>query len=225
MKRIAACAFILISQLLAGRTTQKPDVQIVSPMPYGDEGMGYEISRPGFIYREHFDSLDKIDSKNFVIHWFQRKRHVVCGQLRGGYWESHDGVELNSLRLVKSYSLPSSEPGSDFLLVLFEYYGVSGSSDSSGIAQVWKLRDGRLSVEQQIDYNTHFRGVGANETHFRKDDHLLVRASHYLTGDAHCCVSAYDELTLRWSGSEYVLTRIETKRVPAISDENPSKKN
>lgn len=225
MKRVFRFAFCLISLSLTAQTPQEPRAQIVSPMPYGDEGMGYEISKPEFVYREHFDGLDKIDSKNVVIHWFQRKRHLVCGQLRGGYWESRDGAELNSLRLLKSYLLPSSEPGSEFLLVLFEYFGVSGSSDSSGVAQIWNLKGGRLSIKQQIDYNTHFHGGGGNQKYRRDDSGLLVRASHYLPGDAHCCISAYDELTFRWTGDEYVLARIETKRVPASSDQNPSKKN
>jgi len=222
---IILAASLLLVSILARHEQGASKVEVVSPLPYGERGH-YEISKPVFVYRDRYQSLADVDVKNFVIHSFEGKRHLICGKLKAGYWESRDDLALNSLRLINSYTLPSSDPKSEFLLVILEYDGVSGSSDSSGIAQVWKLHEGVLSTQQQIAYNTHFGGAGAFQKLSSEDHRLAVRASHYLPGDAHCCVSAFDELTFRWSGSEFVLTRIETKRVGDLSDAlSSSKKN
>jgi len=213
---ITLAASLLLVPILAGDEQGASKIEIVSPLPYGEKGY-YEISRPGFVYRGRYQSLAGVDVKNFVIHSFEGKRHLICGKLKAGYWESHDDLALNSLRFVNSYFLPSSDPKSEFLLVILEYYGVGGSSDSSGIAQVWKLRDSALSIQQQIDYNTHFGGAETYQKFSPEDHQFAVRSSHYLPGDAHCCISAYDELTFRWTGAEYQLARIETKRLSSPS--------
>ena len=223
MRFITLAASLLLVPILAGNEQGASKVEIVSPLPYGEKAH-YEISRPEFVYPGRYQSLAGADVKNFVIHSFERKRHLICGKLKAGYWESHEDLALNSLRLINSYPLPSSDPKLEFLLVIFEYNGVSGSSDSSGIAQVWKLDEGELNIHQQIEYNTHFGGAGAYQKFSPEDQRLAVRASHYLPGDAHCCISAYDELTFRWTGSEYGLARIETKRLNRSSGTRSSSK-
>ena len=212
MRFITLAASLLLVPISAGQEQAEPKVEVLSPLPYGEKGY-YEISKPEFVYRDRYQSFAGADVKNFVIHSFGGKRHLICGKLKAGYWESHEDLALNSLRLINSYPLPSSDPKLEFLLVIFEYNGVSGSSDSSGIVQVWKLSGSHLLIQQQIEYNTHFGGAGAYQKFSPEDQHLAVRASHYLPGDAHCCISAYDELTFHWTGSEYRLARIETKRL------------
>jgi len=196
----------------------------VSPVPYGSIGKQFEISKPGFVYSGQYASFQEIDPKNFVVHAFLKKRHLICGKLTRGHWEAKGEGGFDELDFVKSYALPSTDENSKYLLVILEQSSAYGSSESDHYAQIWRLHDEKLSIEQQISYNTHFSGDSDRFEHFfKKDSALQVRSSHYLEHDAHCCISAYDELTFRWNGDEYVLTRIETKRVPAVSDDPASK--
>ncbi len=209
-------SLFIFSAVLLGQGN--PKVQVISPMPYGNMKKLYEISKPKFVYNGQYKSLDEIDLKNSVIHAFFKNRHGICGKLRAGYWESREEGGIDSLRLLESHRMPWAEGNSRFLLVIVEQSSVYGSSESDHYAQVWMLRDGKLSIEQQISYNTHFSDSGSFEKYSAKDNLLRVRSSHYLAHDAHCCISAYDELTFRWTGSEYALTRIETKLLPDTSD-------
>lgn len=194
--------------------SQKPNVQVVSPVPYGSIGKMYEISEPGFAYRDEYKSFEEIDLKNFVIHTFLKNKHLICGKLTGDHWEAIEEGGIDALDFVRAYALPSSDENSKYLLVILKQFSAYGSSESDHYAQVWRLRDGKLSVEQQISYNTHFSDDGDSFERFsRKDNSLQVRSSHYLDHDAHCCISAYDKLTFRWDGKEYAVVRIEMKRV------------
>ncbi|MBS1864529.1 MAG: hypothetical protein JSS69_01300 [Acidobacteria bacterium] len=192
-------------------------IEVVHPLPYGDEGKLYTISKPGFMYPGEFGSLEEIDARNLVIHSFDGRRHEVCGRLKQGHWEAREDACTNYLRLVGVHRLSNkaeAESGdAQYMLVIFEFSGVCGSSDSTGFAQVWKLSERRLGVEQQIDYNTHFNDGVKFQEFSPRSRRLVVRSSHYLFNDAHCCISAYDELTFHWIGSEYALERIETKRI------------
>jgi len=40
---------------------------------------------------------------------------------------------------------------------------------------------------------------------------LVIRSAHYVPGDAHCCVSAMDVVTLRWDGVRFVPVGIQTE--------------
>jgi len=196
----------------------------VSPVPYGSFGKQFEISKPGFVYSGRYASFQEIDPKNFVVHTFLKKRHLICGKLTRGHWEAKEEGGFDALDFVKSYALPSTDENSKYLLVVLEQSSAYGNSESDHYAQIWRLRDEKLSIEQQISYNTHFSDNGDRFEHFfKKDSALQVRSSHYLEHDAHCCISAYDELTFQWSGGDYVLTRIETKRTPAASYDPASK--
>lgn len=172
-------AILCLWQFRQGPEQAAPEVEIVSPLPCGEKGH-YEISKPAFVFRDRYQSFAEVDATNFVIHPFEGKRHLICGRRKAGYWESRDDLTLNSLRLMNSYSLPSSDPKSGLLLVILEYNGASGSSDSAGIAQVWKLGESALSIQQQIVYNKHFGGAGAYQKFPSKGHQLAVRASHYL---------------------------------------------
>lgn len=158
-------------------------------------------------YPGGFPSAEQIDFKNLAVHTFSGpNRHLICGKLVNGSWNGDfDGHSRESLTLSAHYPLPSQNVNAKFFLVIVEEYGVSGSSNSTGIAQVWKWKDGRLSITQQIDYDTHFETKDSFEAFEPKRDRLTVRSSHQLDFDAHCCISAYDELTFEWSGEDFRL--------------------
>jgi hypothetical protein len=191
-------------------------VQVVNPQPYyGESGEpDYSITQPNFTYRAEYERLQDINYKDFVLHTFDKKnRHSICGQLHAGYWEEieegHAG--MSSLRWERAYPLSTKDPTAQFALVYLSYFGVGGSSESDGYAQIWRLEDKKLTVVQQIQFNTHFAGK-LNTFYFDADRQTLqVRASHYLRGDAHCCISAYDELAFRWEDDLFKLIKKETK--------------
>jgi hypothetical protein len=208
-----AFSFFLIS-ILSVLTLHPQKVIEINPQPYGGEvsGPGYSILRPDFTYNKEFASSAEIDFRNFVLHTFDEKgRHFICGQLKGGYWEARDRFGLETLRWRRSFPLSSESGLPEYVLVVFDEWGASGSSDGDGYAQVWRLQDKKLTIVQQIQFNTHF-GEEKPAFAFKKQFEMLtVRASHYLPGDSHCCISAVDDLTFRWEDGLFKLVKRETK--------------
>jgi hypothetical protein len=83
---------------------------------------------------------------------------------------------------------------------------VAGSSSTDGVAQVYELREHRLKVRQQFAWDEHFQTI-KKKKHVVFNDKLrtlTVRSAHYLPGDAHCCISAADVITLLWDGSRFI---------------------
>src|SRR5574337_979462 len=81
---------------------------------YGLEGVDFFSSEPNFTYSGKFASLRGIEFKNFTIHTFDEKgRHLVCGKLTGGVWQSRGGWDYDSLKLRNVLLLPSSDPSSE----------------------------------------------------------------------------------------------------------------
>jgi hypothetical protein len=201
-------ALICLSFCFAG---QKP--QIINPKPYG-EGPDYSVTQPNFVYGGEYTQFHDVDLKNFVLHSFDEKnRHEVCGQLHKGRWGDREkfGAGMESLTWRHTYALSSGSQTSQYAMVYFDYFGVGGSSDSDGYAQVWQLQDKKLTVVQQIQFNTHFDGPRPVFIFKPQGERLTVRASHYLPGDPHCRISAFDELTFRWEDGLFKLVKKETK--------------
>jgi hypothetical protein len=189
------------------------EVRTINPKEY-ESGPDYRITRPNFVYRGEFLQFRGFDYKNFVLHTFDKKNgHVVCGQLHEGKWEdreeNHAGLE--SLTWEQAYPLSSGNPSIQYVLAFFTYFGVGGSSESGGYVQVWRLQDKQLTIVQQIQFNTHFAGEREYFAFDKDRQSLTVRASHYMPGDAHCCISAFDELTFRWEDGLFELQKKVTK--------------
>ncbi len=206
-KMIALLAFCL------SLASQK--VQIVNPQPYGDpdwDGPEYSITQPNFTYRSEYQKLQDIDYRNFVLHTFDEKgRHLICAQLKGGYWEANDRFGLETLRWRRSFPLSGESGLPEYVLVVFDEWEAHGSSDGDGYAQVWRLQDKKLTIVQQIQFNTHFGEEKPVFAFKKRSGMLTVRASHYLPGDSHCCISAVDDLTFRWEDGLFKLVKIESK--------------
>ncbi len=192
-------------------------VQIVNPQPYGNpdhEGPEYSIAQPNFTYRSEYQELQDIDYKNFILHTFDEKgRHFICGQLNWGYWEAivDDGHTWETLKWRRSFPLHSESALPEYVLVVFDEWGASGSSDGDGYAQVLRLQDKKLTIVQQIQFNTHFGDEKPVYVFKKQSGMLTVRASHYLPGDSHGSISAFDDLTFRWADGLFKLVKIETK--------------
>jgi hypothetical protein len=103
-------------------------------------------------------------------------------------------------------------PEAGHLLVLFDYYSEVRNRDSDLYARVW-LRDGqRLKIIQQMRFNAHLIGMEQSFSFDAARKILTTRATHYRSEDAHCCLSAYDQLTFEWTGSEFQLKKKTTHR-------------
>ncbi len=201
-------ALICLGFSLAGQKTQ-----IVTPEP-DEDGGGYSLTQPNFTYRGEYPPSRKLDFGNFVLHTFDGKnQHALCGKLHGGLWEEtdKDHVGMESLTWQNAYSLSSENPSIRYVLAFFTYFGVGGSSESDGYAQVWRWQGGKLTIIQQIQFNTHFAGDREYFAFDKDRQSLIVRASHYMLGDAHCCISAFDEMTFRWEDGLFKLQKKATK--------------
>jgi len=111
---------------------------------------------------------------------------------------------------VEYLDLPSGS-GQEHALILFDWFSIGGSSSKEGVAQVFTVSSGRLKVTQQFRWDEHFI---TNEPYHRYDPQaktLIVRSAHYLPGDAHCCVSAMDVVTLRWNESRFDQMGVKTE--------------
>ena len=199
----------LIAFVMAARA-QTPTV--LHPMPYDKAfGPGYLVARPNFTYPQAVSSLADLDYKNSVLHTFSRQgKHWTCGQLHDGSWEGIEGVSLVKLTFRKSFVLhEDSDPG--HVLVLFDYFSGVGKRDNDLYAQVWALQGNHLKIIQQWRLNIHLLELEESYSFDVEQNILKVRATHYLPGDSHACISAYDELIFQWEDSLFRLVKKETK--------------
>jgi hypothetical protein len=56
-------------------------------------------------------------------------------------------------------------------------------------------------------FNTHLIDMEQSFSFDALRKILTTRTTHYRSGDAHCCLSAYDEPTFEWTGSEFQLKK------------------
>jgi len=87
----------------------------------------------------------------------------------------------------------------------------AGSSSGGGTALVFTVSNNRLRLTQAIGWDTHFQTKERTESFDPGTDTLVVRTAHYIPGDAHCCVSAMDVITLHWNGTRFAQTDFKTE--------------
>ena len=76
---------------------------------------------------------------------------------------------------------------------------------------MFNLSANRLCVVQEIDWDTHFQAGQPTDSFDPSTNTLVIRSAHYIPGDAHCCVSAMDVVTLRWDGTQFAPAPIQTE--------------
>lgn len=109
------------------------------------------------------------------------------------------------------YLAPAPSSTEEYALVLYSWSGVAVSSSQGGIARLFRFSDRRLQSVQTITWDTHFDAGQPTDSFDAKTDTLVIRSSHYIPGDAHCCVSAMDVVTFRWNGRGFTQTDIRTE--------------
>ncbi len=120
---------------------------------------------------------------------------------------SHYDLQLQSIYGLSRTLLSNGQSA----LVLLSWDGGGVSSSQGGIAQVFTLSKGHLRVIQDMEWDTHFDAGQSTESFDANTGRLVVRTAHYIPGDAHCCVSAMDVITLRWNGARFVQTGLLTE--------------
>jgi hypothetical protein len=170
----------------------------VSPIPYG-EGYGptYWNELLPVSYSHRYLSMRQVDFRNLG--------------LRNGHYEKKGrGVfESRDLDSVEYLSPPTADP--EYALVQYSEFSAGGSSSQDIIAKLFRLSHHHLEVAQEIGWDTHFHPVGPYEFFDPKTKILTIRTSHYLPGDAHCCVSATDVVTFQWNGTHFIQKAVSTE--------------
>lgn len=192
------------------------DIQEVNPKPYDKTfGRGYTVAKSEFIYPQELSSIAGIDYKNYVLHTFDSKgKHWTCGQLRDGFWEGIKGGPLMAtLTWRNTFALGDETVSRSYALVIFDYFSGVGFRDKDLYAQIWELHGKQLKIIQQLRFNIHLLEGEDSYSYDAAQKVLTAHATHYFPGEAHCCASASDELTYRWSDNEFRLTKKETKQI------------
>jgi hypothetical protein len=164
------------------------------------------------LYPGVYSSIRKIDFRNFTFQTVDNAGQTGWFSLRNGSYKhdaphDHSSVQLESVHYLKN-SAPS---GNGSALVLLSWFAGGGSSSQGGIAQVYTLLHSRLRAVQEMGWDTHFDTKEATDSFDPATGTLVIRTAHYIPGDAHCCVSAMDVVSLRWNGMRFVQTSVKTE--------------
>ena len=181
---------------------------LASSVPY-DPGIGptFSSSRVDQLYPGTWREIESVDFRN-LTYSLNGARWV----LKDGASRNRDEVGYSEASLQRGYLLRSSTSGKpDAALVLLSWSSAGGSSSSGDAAFVLVLRDGRLHLIQVMNSDTHFQTAEPFTTFDEATKTLVFRSAHYIPGDAHCCVSAMDVVTLRWDGSAFVQSSFVTE--------------
>ncbi len=168
-----------------------------SPVPYLDfYGPSFENNIALESFPGAFASIRNVDFKNF-------------DSLKNGHL---NGPGNNTLDLEAVHYLTARpESGGGAALVLYEWFNVGGSSSSGGSAVVFTVSGGHLQSVQRVEWDTHFQAGQPTDSFDPVTTTFVVRTAHYIPGDAHCCVSAMDVVTLKWDGAHFLQTDLRTE--------------
>ena len=89
-----------------------------------------------------------------------------------------------------------------------------GSSTNSGIAQLFRLSGRTLELLQRVQWDGDVNRSADIWKLFTFDpatSTLVARSSHYLPGDAHCCISAVDLVTFAWKDTHFEMASVRTE--------------
>ena len=156
-----------------------------------------------------FSSIRKVNFRNVTI---PNSDPIGRSSLKNGHYrhdapDEHQSVDLDSVHYLGK-AVASSDSSA---LVLLSWSAVGGSSSQGRAARVFRLYGGGLRVVQEIDWDTHFDAGQPTERFDPVTKTLVIRAAHYIPGDAHCCVSAMDFVTFRWDGTRFAQTGPQTE--------------
>jgi hypothetical protein len=189
----------------------------ISDVPYAPKAMvpgpTFTIKRARNCYPDPVSSIRTVNFRNFkFLNFSEDGKPSGDYALRNGHFQHDAKLDRYSIDFDSIHYLPgadSSTGGS--ALVILSWFAAGGSSSQGGNAKVFNLSANRLCVVQEIDWDTHFQAGQPTNSFDPRTNTLVIRSAHYIPGDAHCCVSAMDVVTLRWDGDEYAPAPIQAE--------------
>ena len=157
-------------------------------------------------------SIQKVDFRNMRLMVFDQsgKTDAVLSFKNGGRKWKEKGGEVDEARIEEVDYLPAGASRAEFAVVVFHWLSIAEASNADGYAQVFRLANHELRVIQQLRWNEQF-DTKEKYTFDAATKTLIARSAHYLTGDAHCCISAMDVFTLQWKDGAFVQTSVTTE--------------
>jgi hypothetical protein len=198
---LGCIACLLLSRSLVAQTPSVPYAQFFGP--------DLDNVRLDHAYPSTAQSIQKVDFRNVRLMVFDQsgKTDAVLPFRNGSRkWKEKNG-ETNEAKIGEVDYLT---PADKYALVVFHWLSIAEASNTDGYAQVFQLENRELRVIQQLRWNEQFETKdkyafdAATKT-------LIVRSAHYITGDAHCCISAMDVFTLQWKDGGFVQTGVKTE--------------
>jgi len=154
-------------------------------------------------------SIQKVDFRNMRLIVFDQsgKTDTVLPFKNGSRkWKEKNG-EADEAKIEEvDYLTPADE----YALVIFHWLSIAEASNTDGYAQVFRLANHELRVIQQLRWNEQFE-TKEKYSFDAATKTLTARSAHYLTGDAHCCISAMDIFTLQWKDGALIQTGVKTE--------------
>jgi hypothetical protein len=213
MARVYGAA-LLLPLMLAGQSSA-----VISnpPSETAFKILPVEFSYPG-IYR----SFRQVDFPNLPLHIFDTSTKSATLPLRKGKCAHREQFRFEGAMLDTVRYLSGSGSKEQYALVFYTYSYGGGSSSQDGLGQVFALSDSRLRIIQQVRWDEHFNPPGNEHTDLDRSNSILtIRSARYLEGDAHCCISGMDVVTLHWNGSIFSQVRMTTERLPHAPARQP----
>ncbi len=187
-----------------------------SYVPYAPNSDGpgptFAIKRVRDCYPGSVSSMRTIDFRNFKFLNFGADGKPSGGYaLKNGHFQRDAKFDHFSFDFDSIHYLPARTRSVASSALVVSWSAVGGSSSQGGNAKVFNLSANRLCVVQEIDWDTHFQAGQPTDSFDPSTSTLVIRSAHYITGDAHCCVSAMDVVTLRWDGTQFAPAPIQTE--------------
>ena len=179
-----------------------------SSVPYDSGGPEFTNSEEHVSYSGSYSSIRSVNFRNFTFHTAEWDAIT----LKNGRYKHDESLVHQAIALESVIYLGRPASSKDeSVLVLLSWFAVGGSSSQGGIAQVFTLSNGHLQMIQEMGWDTHFQAGQPTDSFDPNSRTLLVRTAHYIPGDAHCCVSAMDVVTLQWNGTRFAQTDLQTE--------------
>jgi hypothetical protein len=188
-----------------------------SDVPYapGSDGPGptYMIEQVHNCYPGSFSSIQAINFRDFHFLSFGKDGRPLDGYtLKNGHFQHDAKFDHYSTEFESIHYFPSADPSTaNSAVVVFSWFAAAGSTSQGGNAKVFNLSGKRLCVVQEVGWDTHFQSGQPTDSFDPSTNTLVIRSAHYIPGDAHCCVSALDVVTLRWDGTKFRLATVQTE--------------
>jgi hypothetical protein len=127
--------------------------------------------------------------------------------LRDGKYEQQDNIGSESVTVEHTFCLDRDL--AEHAVLATDWVGCGASCHSSGIVQVFELRDDHPVLVQQIDFDSDAKGAG---TTFDDETRTLTITGRSNEESPHCCPKSLDVVMYRWEGQQFVQSSY--KRVP-----------